>query len=85
MSAVGQDEIITVKGWCALTQADPTLKPIEYELEGQTLGPTEVDVQIMNSGLCHTDYHMMRNDWGITSYPFVPGHEGVGKIVRIGE
>jgi len=41
-------------------------------------------LQLKMSGLCHTDMHMQNNDWGISIYPQVAGHEGVGKVVAIG-
>jgi D-arabinose 1-dehydrogenase-like Zn-dependent alcohol dehydrogenase len=40
------------------------------------LGVLDVEVDIICSGLCHTDCHMASNDWGISQYPLVPGHEG---------
>jgi len=49
-----------------------------------TLGDTDVEVEISMSGLCHTDLHMVDNDWGISIYPQIPGHEGVGTIVAKG-
>ncbi|OYD95184.1 hydroxyacid dehydrogenase [Nostoc sp. 'Peltigera membranacea cyanobiont' 210A] len=48
--------------------------------------PTEHDVQIeiLFCGICHSDLHMVRNEWGGTVYPIVPGHEMVGRITQIG-
>ena len=48
------------------------------------LGATEVECDMICCGLCHTDAHMCSNDWGISDYPIVPGHEGVGLIRAIG-
>jgi uncharacterized zinc-type alcohol dehydrogenase-like protein len=36
------------------------------------------------NGLCHTEIHMRDNDWGVSNYPMVAGHEGVGTIRRVG-
>ena len=48
-------------------------------------GPDEVLVHIETSGLCHTDIHASRGDWPVKpTPPFVPGHEGIGHIERIG-
>lgn len=48
-------------------------------------GPGQVLVRIEASGLCHTDIHAARGDWPVTpTAPFVPGHEGVGRVVRTG-
>lgn len=66
----------------AATEAKGELQPFEYELE--TIGSNEVDVEIMYCGICHSDLSMLDNDWGITAYPFVPGHEIVGKVISTG-
>ncbi|PZV11635.1 MAG: alcohol dehydrogenase [Leptolyngbya sp.] len=58
------------------------LKPFEYELGA--LGDQEVDIQVEYCGICHSDLSMLDNEWGITQYPFVPGHEVVGAIAAIG-
>jgi uncharacterized zinc-type alcohol dehydrogenase-like protein len=47
-------------------------------------GPTDVHIQILFCGVCHTDLHISRNDWGGTTYPCVPGHEIVGRVVKAG-
>ena len=47
-------------------------------------GPTDVHIQILFCGVCHTDLHISRNDWGGTTYPCVPGHEIVGRVVKTG-
>lgn len=67
----------------AATQAKGELKPFEYELKA--LKPDEIDIEVLHCGLCHSDMSMLDNDWRITSYPFVPGHEIVGKIIEVGE
>lgn len=48
------------------------------------LTATQVQLDITHCGLCHTDIHMKDNDWGISNYPIVLGHEGVGIITNIG-
>lgn len=72
----------TVKGYAA-TEAKGELKPYEYDLP--ELRPDQVDVEVMYCGVCHSDLSMLNNDWRNTTYPFVPGHEAVGKIVAKGE
>ena len=47
-------------------------------------GPTDVHIEILFCGVCHTDLHISRNDWGGTTYPCVPGHEIVGRVVKTG-
>lgn len=48
--------------------------------------PTDLDVQIeiLYCGVCHSDIHFARNEWGFTQYPAVPGHEIVGRIKKVG-
>lgn len=71
-----------IKAWAA-SAAKGRLEPYEYETG--ILSPEEVDVQIEYCGVCHSDLSMLDNEWGITSYPFVPGHEAIGKVVGLGE
>lgn len=57
------------------------------ELQKITLPPlkaSEVEVDMKYNGLCHTEIHMRDNDWGVSNYPMVAGHEGVGTIRRVG-
>lgn len=66
----------------AASQAHGSLETYSYELG--TLGPEEVDIKVAYCGLCHSDLSMINNDWGITKYPLVPGHEIVGEVVAAG-
>jgi len=47
-------------------------------------GPSEIAVDILYCGVCHTDLHMTRNEWGSSIYPLVPGHEIVGRVTAAG-
>ncbi|WP_114750572.1 NAD(P)-dependent alcohol dehydrogenase [Pleomorphovibrio marinus] len=47
--------------------------------------PKDVELEILYCGVCHSDLHTARNDWGGTIYPTVPGHEIVGKVTQVGE
>ena len=67
----------------AATKAGGELQPFEYELG--PLGPDQVDIEVMYCGICHSDLSMLNNDWRITTYPFVPGHEIVGRVKALGE
>jgi len=49
------------------------------------LAPTEVEIDIETCGLCHTDHHLRENDWSVSTFPLSAGHEGVGRIVAMGE
>jgi propanol-preferring alcohol dehydrogenase len=61
--------------------------PLEIrEIPAPEPGPGEVLIRIESSGLCHTDIHAAQGDWPVKpSPPFVPGHEGVGRIERLGD
>ena len=58
------------------------LKPFEYD-PGPLLDD-QVEISVEHCGICHSDLSMLNNEWGMTQYPFVPGHEIVGKIVSVG-
>lgn len=47
-------------------------------------GPSEVQIEILYCGVCHSDIHQARNEWGNSQYPMVPGHEIVGRITEVG-
>ena len=49
------------------------------------LGPEEVEIEVSHCGLCHSDLSMLDNDWGMSKYPFVPGHEVTGTVSALGE
>ena len=66
----------------ALSKPRGTFSPFEFEL-GQ-LGNDEVDIAVESCGVCHSDLSMANNEWGMTQYPFVPGHEVIGKVVAVG-
>ncbi len=46
--------------------------------------PTDVAIDILFCGVCHSDLHFARNEWGMTQYPVVPGHEILGRVTRVG-
>lgn len=46
--------------------------------------PTDVEIEILHCGICHSDVHQVRNEWHGTTFPVVPGHEIVGRVTRIG-
>ena len=58
------------------------LKP--YSFETKALKPFEVDIKITHCGICHSDIHLIDDDWKISRYPLVPGHEVVGIVVGLG-
>jgi uncharacterized zinc-type alcohol dehydrogenase-like protein len=58
------------------------LKPISFEREDPK--PNEVEIEVLFCGVCHSDIHQVRNEWGNTVYPCMPGHEVVGRVARAG-
>ena len=73
--------MIKVKGYAATSSAAP-LAP--YSFERREPKETDVVVEIKYCGICHSDIHNARNEWGGTTYPVVPGHEIAGVVTAIG-
>ncbi|WP_271784817.1 NADPH-dependent aldehyde reductase Ahr [Aquimarina algiphila] len=67
----------------AAVEPKAKLTPHSYELE--ELGPEQVDIKVSYCGICHSDLSMINNDWGITEYPIVPGHEVIGEVIATGD
>jgi len=61
---------------------DADLKPMNIDRRNVTA--KDVEIEILYCGVCHSDLHTARNDWGWTSYPVVPGHEIVGRVTNVG-
>src|SRR5215831_5514410 len=60
-------------------------QPLVLEsVEAGPLGSEEVEVDVEHCGLCHSDLSILNNDWGISQYPSVLGHEVVGRITAVG-
>ena len=71
----------TFKGYAA-TEAGGKLKEFEYELD--ELKPSEVDIKVDACGICHSDLSMLGNDWEMSQYPLIPGHEVTGTVEETG-
>ena len=67
----------------AAPQAGKPFEPFEYD-PGE-LGPDDVEIEVKYCGLCHSDLSMLDNDWDMTQYPFVGGHEVSGTVAAVGE
>ncbi|MDB4292751.1 NAD(P)-dependent alcohol dehydrogenase [Maribacter sp.] len=67
----------------AAKASDTDLEP--FEIERRKLNPTDVKIDILFCGVCHSDLHQVQNDWKNSRYPVVPGHEIVGKVLEVGE
>ena len=72
---------MTVKAYGAHA-ADKPLEPID--IERRAPGPHDVQIDIAYCGVCHSDLHTVRSEWGGTLYPCVPGHEIVGHVSAVG-
>jgi uncharacterized zinc-type alcohol dehydrogenase-like protein len=70
-----------VKGYAAQNPRTP-LAPFNFER--RELGPHDVLIDITYCGVCHSDIHMARDEWGGAIYPLVPGHEIVGRVAKVG-
>ncbi len=66
----------------AAFSADTPLRPTH--ITRRDLGPTDVAIEILFCGVCHSDLHTARSEWGATAYPCVPGHEIVGRVTAVG-
>lgn len=73
---------MTIAAWAA-PKACSRLEPFSYE--AAPLKAAEVEIRISHCGICHSDVHLINNDWGSSRYPLVPGHEIVGTVTRIGQ
>ncbi|MCW3093390.1 MAG: NAD(P)-dependent alcohol dehydrogenase [Ferruginibacter sp.] len=72
----------TVNAYAAQDAVTP-LAPFNFDR--RDVGPHDVQIEIMYCGVCHSDIHQVRNEWGGSIYPMVPGHEIVGRITVLGE
>ena len=68
-------------GWAAAEAKQP-LTPFRWE--PSPLGPDDVEIAVSHCGICHSDLHLIDNGWNISTYPFVPGHEIVGRVTAVG-
>jgi uncharacterized zinc-type alcohol dehydrogenase-like protein len=71
----------TTKAYAAHSATTP-LEP--WNLERRDPKPNDVAIEIHYCGVCHSDLHFVRNEWGMSVYPIVPGHEIVGKVTAVG-
>lgn len=56
----------------------------QMDIDRREITPRDVEIEILYCGVCHSDLHTARSDWGGTRYPCVPGHEIVGRVTRVG-
>jgi uncharacterized zinc-type alcohol dehydrogenase-like protein len=75
-------EQIKSKGYGATGSILNSLSEMEFEREAPKADELLIDV--LYCGVCHSDLHQVKNDWGNTIYPCVPGHEVIGRVVQAG-
>lgn len=68
-------------GWAA-TDTSGVLSPFKFSR--RETGVKDVRFKVIYCGICHSDLHMLKNDWGTSIYPLVPGHEIVGEVTEVG-
>jgi uncharacterized zinc-type alcohol dehydrogenase-like protein len=73
--------MIPAKGYAAQNATEP-LGPFSFKR--RDLRPGDVQIEILYCGVCHSDLHTARSEWGPTVYPCVPGHEIVGRVTNVG-
>ncbi|TMM31203.1 NAD(P)-dependent alcohol dehydrogenase [Polaribacter aestuariivivens] len=56
----------------------------QMEIERRAILKNDVKIDILYCGVCHSDIHAAKNDWGNANYPLVPGHEIIGKVIEVG-
>lgn len=74
---------IHTKAYAVLNESDSRFVP--YEFERRPVGNDDILIEILYSGICHSDIHTANGDWGNPYYPCVPGHEIVGKVTKTGK
>jgi len=73
--------MLVCTGYAAESPSAP-LAP--YSFTRRAPGQQDVEIEILYCGVCHSDLHFVRNEWGFTAYPAVPGHEIVGRVKSVG-
>lgn len=70
-----------IKAFGATSATEPL---VELTIPRRELQPQDVQFEVLYCGICHSDLHSVRNDWGRTNYPLVPGHEILGRVSAVG-
>ncbi|KAA9000670.1 NAD(P)-dependent alcohol dehydrogenase [Affinibrenneria salicis] len=71
-----------VLGYAAQSAQTP-LAPFQFARRDPR--PDDVVIEVLYCGVCHSDLHQARNDWGISQYPLIPGHEVIGRVTAVGD
>jgi len=68
----------------AYAAQEPGARLERFDFDAGPLGPEQVEIDVIACGICHSDLSMLNNDWSVSNYPLVPGHEVVGTIAEVG-
>lgn len=63
---------------------EPRGRLVPFEYDPGPLGTNQVEIDVLACGLCHSDLSLLHNDWGMSTFPLVPGHEVIGKVAALG-
>ena len=63
---------------------NPKAPLVPFNFERREVGPQDVQIEILYCGVCHSDLHQVCDDWASSTYPIVPGHEIVGRVLKVG-
>ncbi|MFZ9643075.1 MAG: alcohol dehydrogenase catalytic domain-containing protein, partial [Candidatus Methylopumilus sp.] len=64
---------------------DPKKPLAPFQFERREVGASDIQIDILYCGVCHSDIHQVKNEWGGSAYPMVPGHEIIGRVTQVGE
>ena len=73
--------MLKTRGYAALNAQTPL---VPFTFERREVGPRDVLIEILYCGICHSDLHQARDEWGGSAFPMVPGHEIVGRVIKTG-
>jgi uncharacterized zinc-type alcohol dehydrogenase-like protein len=68
----------------AMAFMTPGGEPVPHTITRRAMGPNDIVIEIKFAGVCHSDIHTVRDEWGKSEYPCVPGHEIAGPILAVG-
>ncbi|GAA4010378.1 NAD(P)-dependent alcohol dehydrogenase [Deinococcus rubellus] len=82
MNSAEPSAVRSINAYAAQDASTP-LAP--HQITRRAVGPHDIQIEILYSGVCHSDIHQVRSEWGPSLYPLVPGHEIVGRVMAVGE
>src|SRR5262245_33227228 len=80
-SEMGLNDMYTIRAYAAQNETSPLGR---FSIQRRDPLPQDVQIEILYCGVCHSDLHQVRNEWRNTIYPCVPGHEIIGRVIKVG-